>query len=165
MSENLDRYISQLQSPNASIVAAAAEAITHLGTSAQLVAVELVRACGTNDDTSRAWIAAALEEFGPPHESQLDDLIGLAESPNNDISFWAITLLGRAGEAATAAVAVLTKQMRQSQNLPTRERAAWALGKIGPPAASAIPALHEAASSGLPRLARLADSAIAAISG
>ena len=165
MSEELDRLISKLQSPDASIVAAAAEAISHLGPAAQPAAVQLVRASGTNDDASRVWISAALEEIGPPLESQLDDLIAFAESPNHDMGFWAITLLGRTGETAASAVGVLSKQLRHSQNLPTRERAAWALGKIGPAAASAVPALHEVASCGLPRLARLANAAIAAISG
>jgi len=165
MSEELNRYIAQLQSPDGAIVATAAEALCHLGTAAQRAAIELVRASGTNNDTSRAWIAAALEELGPPHESQLRDLIDLANNPNGDVRFWSITLLGRAGGNAAPAVGMLTKQLRESRHQPSRERAAWALGKIGPAAASAVSALHEASSCGQPRLARLAASALAAIAG
>jgi hypothetical protein len=43
------------------------------------------------------------------------------------------------------------------------ERAAWALGKVGPAAAPAREALARAAASAHPRLARLAGEALTAI--
>jgi HEAT repeat protein len=59
-------------------------------------------------------------------------------------------LIGRLGEDVDPAVA---------------QRAAWALGKIGPSAAAAVEPLRHAATRDDPRLARLAGEAITAISG
>ena len=165
MPDPLQFQIAQLNSENATAVAAAAEALCQMGRAAQPAAVSLVRASGTDDETALAWVAAALEELGPPPESEIEELVALADDHSTEISFWAITLLGRAGEAASRAVPTLAKQLRHSPKLAVRERAAWALGKIGPAAAMAAPQLHEAAAGGQPRLSRLAKSALAAIAG
>jgi HEAT repeat protein len=50
-----------------------------------------------------------------------------------------------------------------SKDLAVAQRAAWALGKIGPPAAAAVSALRDATARGDERLTRLAAEAIAAI--
>ena len=52
-----------------------------------------------------------------------------------------------------------------SPHLPVRQRAAWALGEIGPAAAAAVPTLQKAAGDPDPRLARLAQEAIDQIAG
>jgi hypothetical protein len=165
MDDELQRHIAAVSSGNAALVAAAAEALTYLGTDAQPAAVALVRACGTSDPTSHAWCTAALEELGTPPVSQIEALTALAGDPVPNVSYWAVTLLGRCGSAASPAVAVLARIVRRSTELPVRERAIWALGKIGPAAAAAVPALHEAAAGGPPRLSRLAENALAAITG
>lgn len=136
-----------------------------MGTDAQPAAVALVEACGSGDDSVRQWCAGALEELGPPTTSQIPRLIELAGDARLDVAYWAITLLGRAGDAAARAVATLADVVRNSGETPLRERAAWALGKLGPTAAPAVPALRDAAASDGPRLPRLAKRALEAIVG
>ena len=79
------------------------------------------------------------------------------------VAYWAITLLGRSGQAAAAATAVLAERLGPAAPLEVAQRAAWALGKIGPAALVASGALQVAATSADPRLARLASEALAAI--
>ena len=67
------------------------------------------------------------------------------------------------GPGAVSAVDALQTCLRESMYLPARERAAWALSQIGPPASSAVPALQEAAKGAPPRLQRLATEALRAI--
>jgi HEAT repeat protein len=59
----------------------------------------------------------------------------------------------------------LTAALQSAPEQAIRERAAWALGQIGPKAKSAIPALRDAAGTKQPRLSRLANEALAAIGG
>jgi len=165
MGDALQRWIAELSSSEPAKVAAAAEALANRGCEARPAAVALVSACRTSDPTAHAWCAAALEELGPPLPDQIDSLIELARDPALDVAYWAVTLLGRAGKAAAPATATLIDVLRHSQELPVRERAAWALGKLGPAAGVAVPALHEAAAGDQPRLSRLAKNALAAITG
>jgi HEAT repeat protein len=59
----------------------------------------------------------------------------------------------------------LAECLASPADLVVKQRASWALGKIGPPAASAREALARAARDADPRLARLATEALAAIGG
>ncbi len=164
MPTNLQTHITQLSSDDANAQAAAAEAIARLGTGAQPAAVALVEACGSADDAVREWCVAALEELGPPATAQIPRLTELARDARLDVAYWAITLLGRAGEAAAPAVPALADVLRDGEDTAVRERAAWALGKLGPAAAdeAAVAALRDAAASDQPRLARLAKGALEA---
>jgi HEAT repeat protein len=54
----------------------------------------------------------------------------------------------------------LIRVLESDADLPVRERAAWALGEIGPVANSAAPALRAAADGDDARLARLAQQAL-----
>ncbi len=80
-----------------------------------------------------------------------------------DVAYWAATLLGRLQAQAAGTVSPLTAALAENRPLAVRERAAWALEQIGPAARDALPALRQAAASKQPRLARLANEAIAAI--
>jgi HEAT repeat protein len=62
-------------------------------------------------------------------------------------------------------VAALTERLGHAAPPEVAQRAAWALGKIGPAAAAAASALRTAAASADPRLARLAAEALAAVGG
>jgi HEAT repeat protein len=62
-------------------------------------------------------------------------------------------------------VAVLVASVESSTELSVRQRAAWALGKIGPAAAAARGTLKRAVGQGDERLARLANEALEAIGG
>ena len=65
------------------------------------------------------------------------------------------------GDAAAAPALIDALQGAAEQAV--KERAAWALGRIGPAAKTAVPVLREAAASKQPRLSRLATEALAAI--
>jgi len=156
-------YLAQLSSSDLEQRVAAAEALARLGPDAQPAAVALVEACGSSDESLCQWSSAALEELGPPSASQIAPLMQLARNPSSDVAYWAITLLGRAGDNAPSAVAMLADVVRKSPELTLRERAAWALGKMGSIAQPAMPALREAAACDKPRLSRLAKNALEAI--
>ena len=141
----------------------AAETLCHLGEAAAPAAVPLVRACGDDDDRVREWAGAALEGLGSPPAHTTSDLAGLAAAEDPLAAYWAVTLLGRLGEGAAAAVPVLIGRLGEDVDPAVAQRAAWALGKIGPSAAAAVEPLRHAATSDDPRLARLAGEAITAI--
>jgi HEAT repeat protein len=141
---------------------AAAEELSFLGPEAQPAAVELVRAMSNPSEEIREYVAAALEELGPPAVEQLQELAHLLADPNADVGYWAATLLGRLGDMGKPAVPLLLDRAEKtSSQLIVRERAVWALGQIGPPAAEAFSALKNLAQAAdSPRLARLATAAI-----
>lgn len=109
----------------------AAERICHMAEDAAPAAVDLVRACTDADEQVREWVVAALEGLGAPPEASIPALAGLATSENPLAAYWAITLLGRVGQAAKSAVPAVTACL-QSKDEAVRRRAAWAIEKIGP---------------------------------
>lgn len=163
MADKLQALVAQLQSKTQAEQIAAAEALAHLGSDAQPAAVDLVVALRTADDSMREWCTAALEDLGPPLDSQISQLIELSGDKSTDAAYWAVTLLGRAGADAAAAVPKLVEIVESSREAAVRERAAWALGKLGPIAATAAPSLRKAAAGSEARLARLANQALGAI--
>jgi HEAT repeat protein len=130
-----------------------------------LLAVALVKATGDDAEEVREYAAAALEEMGPPEVEDVGSLAALLSDSAADAGYWAATLLGRLEANAVPAVPLLAAAVTGSTNMSVRQRAAWALGKIGPPAGPALNALKQAATSDNPRLARLAHRAIEQISG
>jgi HEAT repeat protein len=160
----LDNLVqSLLSAPDANERAAAAEALARLGHEARAAAVALVRASGDREPAVQDWAVAALEELGPPQAADLDALAALVGNPDLNIAYWACTLLGRLTREAAEGVPALIDALANHQQLVVRERAAWALGRIGPAAAAALPALEQAAQSREERLGRLAQRAITAI--
>lgn len=155
--------VARLSGTDADDRADVAEALCRAGEEAAPAATALVAACGDADDRVREWAAAALEDLGPPAEGQHAELIPLAASTHPLIAYWAVTLLGRGGEASVDAVPVLTDCLASGGPLEVRQRACWALGKIGPAAASARQALEAAASDSDARLSRLAGEALASL--
>ncbi len=163
MSTNLAALIAALQSDATETRLEAAEALCHLGEAARPAAVLLVRAHADESDEVREWVAAALEELGPPDIADTERLAGFALDDNHDVAYWAITLLGRLGESAVPALGQVTRAMSTHVAPAVRQRAAWALGKIGPAASSALDALRTVSTGDDPRLARLAARAISQI--
>ena len=113
------------------------------------------------------WAHAALESLGPPAANDAAALAKLLSDEALDVAYWAATLLGRLGEddgsSCGAVVKPLVTALEHYPESAVRERAAWALGQIGPTAAEALPALQAAAAGTIPRLARLAKDAIGRI--
>ena len=131
----------------------AAEQLSRLGPDARPAAVLLARASADGSEEVREWVTAALEELGPPPASDAHALAALVDNENADVAYWAATLLGRLGAEAAPAVPALASALSASVAMSVRQRAAWALGKIGPPARDALDALRQAAASDNPRLA------------
>ncbi|HEY2881388.1 MAG TPA: HEAT repeat domain-containing protein [Pirellulales bacterium] len=158
------RLSADLQNPNAAVRAAAAEKLAQAAEAVQPAAVALVAATADADDSVRQWATGALESLGPPLEPDAGKLAALLADPRLDVAYWAAMLLGRLQSAAAAWTPQLTTALTSHPETAVRERAAWALGEIGPPAASALSALAAAAKQPSPRLARLAVQAAAQIS-
>lgn len=163
MDEHIAKLIAQLESTDTDEQTAAATQLAALGRDAQAAAVALVRTLGIPDEGVVEACTAALEELGPPTADQVAPLTELASDCSSDVAYWAVTLLGRARQDAAAAVAELCHVLESDAALPVRERAAWALGEIGPAAKAAVAALRNAAASGEARLARLAHKALDSI--
>ena len=163
MAPPLNDALIQLKDRSADVRRAAAEALARLEHAAQPAAVPLIDACGDEDDVVREWAAAALEGVGAPAPSDCDRLAQRVGAANPGIAWWAATLLGRLGSEAQPAVAPLTAALESHPASEVRQRAAWALGKIGRPARAAIPALRASTNGADARLVRLAQQALDAI--
>ena len=163
MTTDLAALVSSLQSSNATQRQTAAEKLSQLGTDAAPAAVVLVEACGRSDDT-RESVVATLEELGPPPAADVAKLAELLRDPSLDVAYWAATLLGRLEGAAAPAVGNLAQALAGHAELAVRQRAAWALGKVGPMAAGARGPLEIAAASPNARLAALARTALDSLS-
>lgn len=161
----INHLIAALSAHDADVRAQAAEELAHLGSDARPAAVALVLACGDEDEAVRQWAASALEEMGPPEAADVASLISFVEGRSADVGYWAATLLGRLKSEAAPAVEVLTRALAGSPHPSIRQRAAWALGEIGPSAVAAVPVLQKAATEADPRLSRLAQVAMSQIGG
>jgi hypothetical protein len=163
MDSAIANCIEQLQGSDPAARRGAAEKLAQLGPDAAPAAIELVRACADSDEGLREWSVAALEGLEAPRTADVPALAKLLSHENSLAAYWAATLLGRLESQAAPAVAELATALDAGRDLSLRERTAWALGRIGPAAKAALPALQQAASGGEPRLARLAEEAIASV--
>lgn len=149
----------RLQSPDVEQRVDAAETLCRMGPEAAFAAVELVNACA-DEETVRDWAVATLEELGPPPAESLDRLSALVSAEDALVGYWAITLLGRSGSTAKPCEGNLVSALTTPGEASRRERAAWALGKIGAGSVAATRALEQAAVSAEPRLSRLAKASL-----
>jgi HEAT repeat protein len=157
---DVTKLAAQLDSVNVDQQIAAAEALAYMAEEARPAAVSLTRAVGDDNEEVREWVNSALEELGPPDVADADVLAGLLHDQNQDVRYWAATLLGRLEGDAAKTVPQLASILSSQADLQVRERAAWALGKIGPSAVSAVDELRKAADSNDARLARLANDSL-----
>ena len=160
MTANLHALLTALESGSLAVRRDAAEKLAQLESDACGAAVPLVVTCETDDEPLREWATAALESLGPPEESDVAKLAALVGRPSLDVAYWAATLLGRLESKAAPAAPNLVQALITHPEMAVRQRAAWALGKIGPAAGAARDALAQAAQSPDRRLARLAREAI-----
>ncbi len=149
----------QLQDTQLEVRIQAAQQLSRSGEEASFAAVALVEACGDAEPVSR-WAVAALESLGPPPPDAVAPLCRLASDANELVGYWAVTLLGRLESAAVAAVEPLASVLATASHPAVRQRAAWALGKIGRRTPVVLAALERASGAADPRLARLAAQAI-----
>ena len=153
----------RLGSSDADIRAEAAERLAQAAEAAAPAALPLVRACGDDDERVREWAVAALEGMGPPPPDTLAGLTSLVGHAVPLVGYWAATLLGRAGQDGAVAVDALAACVASGGDASVRQRAAWALGRIGPAAKPARAVLEKARQAADERLARLAGEAIEAL--
>jgi HEAT repeat protein len=165
MNSDIPRLLGILSDHAARKRVEAAEQLAQLGPDARPAAVALVLACGDEDDEVRQCATAALEGIGPPEASDVEQLASFLEGRSPDVGYWAATLLGRLKGKGAAAVDALARAVAGSPHLSVRQRAAWALGEIGPAAVAAVPCLKKATADPDPRLSRLAQEAIGQIAG
>lgn len=163
MNTDLATLIAQLEGTDTAAQTAAANELASRGREAQGAIVALVRTVGIPDEEVLEACTAALEEAGPPTADQIRPLMSLVSDCSGDVAYWAVTFLGRARGEAAPAVPALIQVLESDADLPVRERAAWALGEIGPGAKSAVAALSAAANCDDARLARLAKKALEAV--
>ncbi len=160
MADDLQKTIDTLTTGSAEQRLAAAERLAQFGPEARPAALVLVDACADPEEQVRHWAASALEDLGPPPDADVPGLAAALGSGNADVAYWAATLLGRLRERAAAAVVPLQTALESSPATTVRQRAAWALGKIGRSARPATGALQQAAAADDPRLSRLARQAL-----
>jgi hypothetical protein len=161
MSNQATELANQLASDDVAQAHSAAETLATLGEEAAPAAVALVRAAGHADERVCEQAVAALEELGRPAAGDVDALSGLLRAEQSDVGYWAATLLGRLGEDAAASCQALAQVLDDAEaELAVRERAAWALSRIGLPASVVGESLKRAAASSDARLARLASAAL-----
>jgi HEAT repeat protein len=159
---DIEQLIHALADGNPTARVDAAAELARLAEGAQPAAVALVKAMGDEDGGVRDWALAALESLGPPTAEDQNAFVQLLSDPQLNIAYWATTLLGRLGPNADAAkvVPALIRALSEHPDLAVRERAAWALGRIGPAAIDALSALKILAGDPKLRLSRLAREAI-----
>ena len=160
-----EELAAQLASVDLEARRAAADRLSRMGEDAAPAAVALVRSCADADDDIREHAVAALEDLGPPPADAIADLVPLIGHTDPIVGYWATTLLGRAGEDAASAVSALATCVDSTADLAVRQRAAWALGKMGPAAVAARESLVRAAGQADSRLSRLATEALKAVEG
>ena len=163
--QEISNWSADLQSDVAAVRLAAARRLAVAGEDARPAAVALVRATGDAQEEIAEHAVAALEELGPPSGDDMAQLVELLEEAHDDVAYWAATLLGRLGADAAPATDALAGALNPRRALAVRERAAWALGRIGPQAAGAVAALETAAAEEHARLRRLAGEALTTIRG
>ena len=164
MNTDLATLIAQLEGTDTAAQTAAANELASRGRDAQGAIVALVRTVGIPDEEVLEACTAALEEAGPPAADQIRPLMSLVSDCSGDVAYWAVTLPGpRHAARRRPPFRRLIQVLESDADLPVRERAAWALGEIGPGAKPAVAALSTAANCDDARLARLAKKALEAI--
>ncbi|MEN1679024.1 MAG: hypothetical protein AAGJ46_05495 [Planctomycetota bacterium] len=156
-----EQLAAQLNSGSDEDRRAAAQLLAGMGEDATLAAAALAH--NAADPAVGEWCVAALEELGPPPADQADRLGELLKNRAEQTAYWAATLLGRLGPVAAGHATGLAAAATDHGSLAVRERAVWAIGKIGPDAKAVAPAIAPLVEAGEPRLARWAKQALAAL--
>lgn len=160
---NATQLSCMLQSPDVSKRRQAAEYLSQNPDAAMELAVDLVKAIGDSDRQVMEYAVATLEELGEPAQVQLSQLASLVEGQSPDVEYWAITLIGRTGAASAEYASRLASVVASDAEPYVRERAAWAIARIGPAAASVRRSLEPYRSAEPSSLARAVTKALEAI--
>jgi HEAT repeat protein len=135
------RLVERLEDPAEAVRWRAAEALAAVPLSAASVIAPLVRIAGRADSPARAAAAATLGRLGGEAKPAVPALVSALEDPRAEVRGRAAWALGEIGAEARQAVAGLAALARDPE---VGWQAIDALGKIGPDARAALPALREA---------------------
>ncbi|WP_442485456.1 HEAT repeat domain-containing protein [Aeoliella sp. SH292] len=152
-----------LQSPDVALRRQAAEHLSQNPDAAMELPVDLVKAIGDSDRQVMEYAVATLEELGEPSPLHLSRLSELIVDENPDVQYWAVTLVGRTGPAAVEYATRLAGVVASKAEPQVRERAAWAIARIGPaasPVRRLLEPFRDAEPSSLARAVRKALEAI-----
>ena len=144
MQKEVAQSLGDLSATDVATRVRAAKQLSRLGPTAKPAAMALVLACGDEAGEVRQWATAALEAIGPPEVDDVGQLAAFLRGRSADVGQWAATLLGRLRGKAARAGDALARAVDKASNSSVRQRAAWALGEIGPAAEEALPSLHRA---------------------
>lgn len=161
MTTDLSQLIDHLSSDEVSVRLAACEKLAQIGSQSCGAAVPLCRLAADPDESVREAAVGALETLETPSREDAPALAQLLSSSAADVRYWAAALLGRLGTSAAQQAPALLAVITDDQALPVRQKAVWAIDRIGVRTASAKAALEQAAKSDDPRLTRLATKALA----
>ena len=157
---------ANLKSSDAAVRAAAAEQLAHLEDGAQAAGPALAVATADGDESVRAVghrrARVTRTASGRRHRGTRQ----IASRHAAGCRLLGGHILGRLGDGAGDAktVTALITALNSHPEAAVRERAAWALGQVGPGALAALPALQAVGGTTNPRLSRLAKQAIEQIS-
>ena len=116
-------------------------ALAHIGPEAKEAVPALIDVLRNDNGDTRAAAAYALERIGPAAAPAVPALCQLLRTGDADDKRCAIGALGEIGPAAADGVALLVKELDSESNGGGRWKVADSLGKIGPKAREAVPAL------------------------
>ena len=109
----------------------AAENLSLMAEVALPVLIPLLEACSDKDDEVLEYVSAALEAIGPPCDSQLSEIMVLLNQDCEQIQYWSVTMLGRAGKSATGFTRPFSKLLNnKTVNESVKQRVCWAVEKI-----------------------------------
>ena len=143
--------------------ARAARVLAKMGTESKAAVPALVRVLGVSDDGVQEAALEALANIGPDASAAVAPISRmLGARPSLDKRKVLIYALGEIGAASKPAVPLITEALRDQSDSEgfLNANAADALGKIGPGAASAVPALIVALGSDDVRLPTRATGAL-----
>lgn len=160
--EKMEAWTANLASPD---VTKQAESLQQIAGEDSVTGLSqiVVALSASHDADVRMWSAEALETAIQPEPADLAALTQMLADDHDEVCYWAATMLGRLGTAAANAAATLESCARDSEYLPAREQAVWALCQIGPEAAAAKKTLQIIAADAPPRLKRFAEHALKTI--
>jgi hypothetical protein len=157
--------IGELKNSDAGVRSAAAWALSQVGPTGAATAVPaLADALSDSSEQVRSMSAVALREMGPRAAPAVGALSKALQDPEPFVRAPAADAIAAIGPAAKAAVGPLVECYGATgEQMYVLKSVTRALGRIGPDAASALPALDKALK--MPRIAYVADEAILRIKG
>lgn len=128
-------WIQQLADPDPRSRLHAAEAIGAFGSEARAAIPALIKALSDNGPQVAVTARRALTRIGP---KAVPALTAALEKENNDVRWWAAQALGEIGPSAAAAIPALIAALHDRSEAVRDTGAPEALGKIGPAAIPAL---------------------------